>query len=204
MRDGEVQTVEAVLGRGLTIQCHLPGIDDGDDGDDLVRSWQRWPYHYYHQGAGPGRPTEEEPSSSRRRRRRLRRRHRHRRVVSPFGAALRFASIREEDEGLYRCAGSYSTSQRPRPRFPADISSSSSGGGDDDDDVEFNRPNDPDDNKDNKTTSESLTPSPSTTDGIEDDVSVAEQRPELATTTTTIYGSFIYVRVQGRHLSNYC
>lgn len=194
--------MEAVLGRGLTIQCHLPGIDRDGDGDgqvsyiisstNIVRSWERWSY----QGAGPvpaavGRTKQEEPSRSSSRRRL--RHSRHRRLVSSkqeqHGAAsLRFASIREEDEGLYRCAGGSSISPTPTPTTTTGISDAVT--------EEFNRANDQDDNGNGNTTSSSSSESLTPSDG--DDVSVAKQRPGPVTTqTTTIYGSFIYVRVQG-------
>ena len=187
MRDGQVETVEAVVGHGLTLECHLP--DAANASSAATVRWERWATDH---GAGAeaseSKPRTGESLLARRRRRRHHHGRRSRRLIHQ-GSALRFASISEEDEGLYRCVGSSSG---------ALITDSDEGG---------RQLDDP----------RSLTLDPPDAVAVVSAINDTEQQSGVvtspATTTTTtsgddpgvssaspVYGSFIHLRVQGKSI----
>lgn len=204
--------MDAVLGQALVIECHLPGSVDASWLATARLKWERWTTTTVQQhGAGP---LLDDATHSRRRRR-------HRRGRQPIrhpsdgGAALRFSSISERDEGLYRCVASASSSSaisasKISHSTSASISSSEptllavtpeegaaaattrqlSGDGDDNG-IEFIN---------EVLASDNLTESdPQQRDQEEDNPSVLEQFSEPV---TVVYGPFTYIRVQGINLIN--
>ena len=175
VQDGQVQTVEAVSGRGLTIQCHLP------DGVEDIR-WERWATYH-----GAGLDATGSLSSIPPTERLLRRRRRRHRLVGEStggSAALRFASITERDEGLYRCAASIVSAIHPTTTRSTTVAAEAASDASD----EFDSRNDTEPSF--VLTSEQVASSDVT---VVSPVNVARQQQ-----VTTVYGSFIFVRVQGR------
>ena len=176
VQDGQVQTVEAVSGRGLTIQCHLP------DGVEDIR-WERWATYH-----GAGLDATGSLSSIPPTERLLRRRRRRHRLVGEStggSAALRFASITERDEGLYRCAASIVSAIHPTTTRSTTVAAAEAASDASD---EFDSRNDTEPSF--VLTSEQVASSDVT---VVSPVNVARQQQ-----VTTVYGSFIFVRVQGR------
>ena len=168
VQDGQVQIVEAVLGHGLTLQCHLPDVEDVSS---VTVRWERWATYH---GAG----FDATDSVLARRRR-----HRRRRLIhQSIGSALRFASISQEEEGLYRCVG---TGQLVDNDSPTLISTSL----DQLDNVTIVSSSAINDEQQSGEGVASSTTSTTITDD-DDGVSTA--------TTTQVYGSFIYLRIQGK------
>lgn len=179
VQDGQVQTVVAVLGHGLTLLCHLPNIEDESG---LTIRWQRWATYH-----GAGLDTDDSGTSLVRRRRH---RRRYRRLVhQSTGSALRFASISEEDEGLYRCVASSSS-------LVDNIETA----------IEEGRYHPVNDTKIESLISKSLLDQQVDNGTIVPAINDIEQSGEGGavtssisdTITSTVYGSFIYLRIQGK------
>lgn len=199
MQDGPVETVEAAVGHGLTLQCHL--LDVANVSSAVTVRWERWATYH---GAGPdaneSKPRTGESLVVARRRRRHRRRSR--RLIHQ-GSALRFASISEADEGLYRCVGSSSSSSS----FIDSASVDEGGRGELDDpgSLTLDQPDDADNvtivSAINDTEQQSGVVTSPSTDGYGGD---GGDDPRVVTTSTlsstTVYGSFIYLRVQGKSI----
>ncbi|EFX80185.1 putative Neurospecific receptor kinase protein [Daphnia pulex] len=200
VQDGPVETVEAAVGHGLTLQCHLPDVANVSSA--VTVRWERWATYH---GAGPD-ANESKPRTgeslvvARRRRRRRHHHHHHRRRSRRLihqGSALRFASISEADEGLYRCVGSSSSSSS----FIDSTSVDEGGRGELDDPRSLILDHPDADNVTivsaiNDTEQQSgVVTSPSTDDGGD-----GGDDPRVVTTSTPsstpVYGSFIYLRVQ--------
>lgn len=188
VQDGQVQTVEAVLGHGLTLQCHLP---DMEDKSGLTIRWQRWATH---RGAVHD---DAELTAERVVRRRRHHRRRSRRLIhQSTGSALRFASISEEDEGLYRCVASSTSSSVDNIETSVD---------DEGRDQSFNDTQNDRHSLVSKPTLDQLDVDNATSVSAINDVE--QQSGEAAAltssiaatdTTSTVYGSFIYLRIQGK------
>lgn len=186
VQDGQVQTVEAVLGHGLTLQCHLP---DMEDKSGLTIRWQRWATH---RGAVHD---DAELTAERVVRRRRHHRRRSRRLIhQSTGSALRFASISEEDEGLYRCVASSTSSSVDNIETSVD---------DEGRDQSFNDTQNDRHSLVSKPTLDQLDVDNATSVSAINDVE--QQSGEAAAltssitatdTTSTVYGSFIYLRIQ--------
>ncbi|XP_057373378.1 tyrosine-protein kinase transmembrane receptor Ror2-like [Daphnia carinata] len=177
VQDGQVETVEAVLGDGLTLQCHLP---DMEDKPGLTIRWQRWATY---RGAVHDDAELKSEGLVRRRRRHHHHRRSRRLIHQSTGSALRFASISEEDEGLYRCVASSSVDNVGTSLVEGDQSLNDS-------DSHVSKPTL--DQLDNATDVSAI-----------DDVQQASQGGAALTssitatsTTSTVYGSFIYLRIQ--------
>lgn len=156
--------MDAVAGRGLVLECHLSQLQNWTG--KLTFYWERW--------AGSSRI----PATSRRRRH-----HRHRRLIhqeETSGAALRLASIGQQDEGLYRCVASILSA---RPVVPARLS-------DDNVDRVVTNATRIDPVADNGTLIQDIV--------IEEDDIDLEEESGQKFESKTLYGSFIYVRLQGK------
>lgn len=95
------QTIDAPLGRPLTLPCRLPGAATHRQVTET--SWQKWPSFASH-------PSDDAPRKRRPQRRRSDDPH-NGRVLE--GSELRFESIGEADDGLYRCSALLSHGAAP-------------------------------------------------------------------------------------------
>ena len=182
VQDGQVQIVEAVLGHGLTLQCHLPDVEDVSS---VTVRWERWATYH-----GAGFDATDSGLARRRRRRRL--------IHQSIGSALRFASISQEDEGLYRCVGTglivdtAVDESRRRQLVDNDSPSLISTSLDQLDDVTIVSSSAINDEQQSGEGVTSSTTSTTITDDDDDDDG------GVSSTTTPVYGSFIYLRIQGK------
>lgn len=151
----------------MTLQCHLPDVENVSS---VTVRWERWATYHGADFDATG------LARRRRRRRRL--------IHQSIGSALRFTSISQEDEGLYRCVGTGLIVDNDSPS----LISTSLDQLDDVTIVSSSAIND------EQQSGEGVTSSTTSTTITDDDGGVSS----TTTTTTPVYGSFIYLRIQGK------